>query len=896
MSRVSINTELLDNLADSIASKFDEETPLTLEEMRGVITDIPSRSSSDLSASEGTITVPAGYYGSNASKSVISGSVTAPGSISGSSASVTAGTNTLTFSKTISVIPNVTIPGYISSGTAGNSAVSLTANVSTRGSSDLSSSGDTVTVPAGYYGSQVTKAVEHGSITSVTAAKGTVSNHSITVTPSATISSSDSGYISSGTTTGNSVTVDVSELVSGNYPITSNGTGIDISEYATVSVDVDTVNNQDKTVSPSTSQQSVTADSGYSGLGTVTVNAMPMMTLPIVASSTPTGTQLANLTRSPSNRYINIPTGYNDTASCYKIASVPDGTEGTPQAVKGSVSNHSISVTPRVTNVGGYIVGGAHSGTAVTVKASDLVSGSETKTSNGTYDVTNLAELVVDVPGIVNQDKTVTPTTSQQSVTADSGYSGLGTVTVNAIPSQYIIPTGNKLITASGITDVTAYATASVNGITLPTEATTTVPSLGAINATIAASTSDQYLTIPKGFNDTRFNYKLSRMPIGTFNNPTATKGTVSNNSVSVTPSVTIGTGYISGSTKSGTPVTVSASELVSGTLQISSNATGIDVTNYAAVDVSVGSTINNQNKTVTPTTSEQSISADSGYTGLGVVTVEAMPEGEIGTLIRTIRKTPAADPTSFGIMLVSNPLSGGFVPGYFGSFSYSTSLTIETKSVIPSTSVQEITPTGNGYYLDKVTVAAMPNLYLPSYVANYSSGTQKLVITPNTSTQYLNISTGYNSTASYYQIDPSLAYEEGTFTPSSDISRPSITFSNTHSTTPAYAAIFDISTGSTQTTDSISFVTYSDPYRMFGGTYAYAGSDRYATATAAFKTSTGGNAFVGFTEYSSDDSGDSTKVYSRYWATETEFRPWANSDSRYFRSGRTYKWIAIWK
>lgn len=79
-------------------------------------------------------------------------------------------------------------------------------------------------------------------------------------------------------------------------------------------------------------------------------------------------------------------------------------------------------------------------------------------------------------------------------------------------------------------------------------------------------------------------------IPNGTAGTPTATKGIVSNNSVTITPSVTNTTGYITGGTLSGTGVTVSASELVSGNLEISQNGTGIDVTNYASVSVSVPS------------------------------------------------------------------------------------------------------------------------------------------------------------------------------------------------------------------------------------------------------------------------------------------------------------------
>ena len=63
---------------------------------------------------------------------------------------------------------------------------------------------------------------------------------------------------------------------------------------------------------------------------------------------------------------------------------------------------------------------------------------------------------------IALQDKTVTPTKSTQTVTADTGYDGLESVVVNPIPSNYIVPSGTKDITQNGTHDVTAYKTAEV--------------------------------------------------------------------------------------------------------------------------------------------------------------------------------------------------------------------------------------------------------------------------------------------------------------------------------------------------------------------------------------------------------------------------------------------------
>lgn len=165
--------------------------------------------------------------------------------------------------------------------------------------------------------------------------------------------------------------------------------------------------------------------------------------------------------------------------------------------------------------------------------------------------------------------------------------------------STGIVPTGTIDITTNGTHDVTSKATANVQ---VPT---------GAARTSSDVTVSGGTVTVPAGLYGSQVQKSVAQ---GTAGTPTASKGSVSNHSVSVTPSVTNSTGYITGGTKSGSAVTVSASELVSGTRSITSNGTGIDVTNYKYVDVSVMSGGGRMGDPVTMTYSSSTAGSATGY------------------------------------------------------------------------------------------------------------------------------------------------------------------------------------------------------------------------------------------------------------------------------------------
>jgi len=320
----------------------------------------------------------------------------------------------------------------------------------------------------------------------------------------------------------------------------------------------------------------------------------------------------------------------------------------------------------------------------------------------------------------------------------DTLDSGGGTIrTITAVNLDDISKDSSDL-TASGAT-VTAPAgfyasdaTKTVSSMTLPTSAAASATSGYSSKATISRSTSDQYINIPTGYNSAGAYYKVNAVANGTEGTPSATKGTVSNHSVTVTPSVTNSAGYISGGTKTGTAVTVSASELVSGSETKTANGT-YNVTNLAELVVAVSG-------------------------------------------------------------------SGG------------------------------------------------------------------------------------------------LEYESGTYTPASNIAQPTISFANTHSTTPMIAIISDISAASSITSNSNLCVCYAETYKYTNTSFPSSTSAvRYGFVYYYYRSSSNSNYGNVTLSYNSNDTGNSSTSYARYWVTESSFKPSSNSTSRYFRSGRSYKWIAVW-
>ena len=493
-----------------------------------------------------------------------------------------------------------------------------------------------VSNPKGYQSSATTK----------TTTSQLNTKEATTVTPS----NSRQTVVSSGVyTTGDIV---VSAVPTETKTITANGTYTPSSGKYFSSIEVDIAGDiptyQSKTVTPSTSVQTITADDGYDALSDVTVNAIRTETKSITSNGTynPTSgkyfssvtvnipaegfnTQSKTVTPTESTQTISPDNGY-DGLSSVTVNPISSTYIGSGVPTKGATTITPNSNSQTAISSGTYATGN--------ITVSSVPTETKSITANGTYTPSNgkyFSSVSVNVVGDTfdTQEKTVTPTESEQVISPDAGYDGLSSVTVGAISSTYV-GSGVTRKSAATITPSESVQRIAANQYLTGVQTISAIPSdyIGSgvtrkSAATITPTESEQVISSGQYLEGTQ---TISAIPSNYVGSGVTTKG-----ATTITPSTSIQTAVSAGTYVTG-DVKVSAmtrGELKAPTINSSGLVTaGVKTSGY--LDTSKASTLQLKTKgaaTITPSTSVQTAIASGTY-ATGDITVSAMPTGALST------------------------------------------------------------------------------------------------------------------------------------------------------------------------------------------------------------------------------------------------------------------------
>ena len=456
-----------------------------------------------------------------------------------------------------------------------------------------------------------------------------------------------------------------------------------------VTVDVPSdIRNQSKTVDSSTNSQIITADVEYSGLGQVTINPY-VLDSKTVDSSTIAQTVVSN-EDGLSSVIVNPYTLDSSTLEItrngqYAVTSTADGLSRVDVSVGIDTQSYYDS---------GYSAG------KVDGKAEQrALLDSSTFTKNGTFTRYNgWNEITVDVDTVNNQPtKTVDSSTNTQVVTPDAGYTGLARVVVVPYVTQEktqapspmegsnieVIPDTGKVL--SKVTVLPApiskvqWETVDQNGYYEYRKPSNDYYGMAGVNLTVNVKPPLQEKTVDSStasqtiVKDSKDYYGLSSVTINPYVLDSKTVDP-STNSQTITSDADGLSSVIVNAVTSSIDSNISAGNIKNG------------VTILGVQGTYSGQIINNQNKAVDSSTNSQSITYDSGYTGLGTVTVNAVTS-EIDSNIQA-----------------GNIKNGITILGVQGTYS-GTTINNQNKTIDSSTSAQSVTYDSGYTGLGTVTV-----------------------------------------------------------------------------------------------------------------------------------------------------------------------------------------------
>ena len=433
--------EKMTAVADAVRAKTGKTAKLTLDNMASDLNSIANRTSSDLTASGATVTVPAGNYKSQATKSVAT--VTRASTSISTSVDDTNDKITLTAS-------NDQGTGYV---TGSNQTATKTIT--------LTASGATVTASDG------SKSISKSVATATQATPSVSIDNSGLLTATAT---QTAGYVSAGTKSGTKqLTVQAAKTVT---PSTSEQTAVASGVYTTGAVKVAAI----PTVTRANTTISVSADDTNDKL---TITASNNQGTGYVTGANKTASTTISLTASGAT--VTASDGTNSVSKSVTTATRAD----TTISVSADDTNDKLTITASNNQGTGYVTGANKTATkTITLTAS----GSSVTASDGTNKVSkSVATATQATPSIsINSSgkitasatqtagyvsagtksgtkqlttqaaKTVTPSTSSQTAVASGVYT-TGAITVAAIPSSYVKPTTTKA--AATITPTTSNQT-----------------------------------------------------------------------------------------------------------------------------------------------------------------------------------------------------------------------------------------------------------------------------------------------------------------------------------------------------------------------------------------------------------------------------------------------------